>query len=94
MGPMLMQILPIIAIFVLFFFMIIMPEKKRKKQYSQMMNSLGVNDEIMTRGGIVGKIVQMDDEYIVIETSSDRTKIKLVRNSIASKINKEEVKKA
>ncbi|MBP1889594.1 preprotein translocase subunit YajC [Clostridium moniliforme] len=94
MSPMLMQILPIIAIFVLFFFMIIMPEKKRKKQYSQMMNSLGVNDEIMTRGGIVGKIVQMDDEYIVIETSSDRTKIKLVRNSIASKINKEEVKKA
>lgn len=94
MGPMLMQILPIIAIFVLLFFMIIMPEKKRKKQYSQMMNSLGVNDEIMTRGGIVGKIVQMDDEYIVIETSSDRTKIKLVRNSIASKINKEEVKKA
>lgn len=94
MSPMLLQILPIVAIFVLFFFMIIMPEKKRKKQYSQMMDSLGLNDEIMTRGGIIGKIVQMDDEHVVIETSSDRTKIKLVRNSIASKINKEDVKKA
>lgn len=88
------QILPLVLIFGLFFFMIILPEKKRKKQYGQMMDSLQVNDEIMTRGGIVGKIVQMDEEHIVIETSSDRTKIKLVRNSIASKIYKEETKKA
>lgn len=88
------QIIPLVLIFGLFFFMIILPEKKRKKQYGQMMDSLQVNDEIMTRGGIVGKIVQMDEEHIVIETSSDRTKIKLVRNSIASKIYKEETKKA
>jgi len=86
------QILPLVLIFGLFFFMIILPEKKRKKQYSQMMDALQVNDEIMTRGGIVGKIVQMDEEHVVIETSSDRTKIKLVRNSIASKVYKEEVK--
>lgn len=91
--PILYQIIPLILIFGLFFFMIIMPEKKRKKQYGQMMESLGVNDEIMTRGGIVGKIVQMTDEHVVIETSSDRTKIKLVKNSIASKINKEETTK-
>ncbi|GAA0068970.1 preprotein translocase subunit YajC [Clostridium sardiniense] len=86
------QILPLVLIFGLFFFMIILPEKKRKKQYSQMMDALQVNDEIMTRGGIVGKIVQMDEEHVVIETSSDRTKIKLVRNSIASKVYKEEAK--
>ena len=88
------QVLPLVVIFVLFFFIIIFPEKKRKKQYSQMMDSLQINDDIMTRGGIVGKIVQMDEEHIVIETSSDRTKIKLVRNSIASKLNKEDNKKA
>lgn len=86
------QILPLVLIFGLFFFMIILPEKKRKKQYSQMMDALQVNDEIMTRGGIVGRIVQMDEEHVVIETSSDRTKIKLVRNSIASKVYKEEAK--
>ncbi|WP_029699431.1 preprotein translocase subunit YajC [Clostridium sp. Ade.TY] len=91
--PILYQILPLILIFGLFFFMIIMPEKKRKKQYGQMMDSLKVNDEIMTRGGIVGKIVQMTDEHVVIETSSERTKIKLVKNSIATKINKEETDK-
>lgn len=86
------QILPLVLIFGLFFFMIILPEKKRKKQYGEMMNALQVNDEVMTRGGIVGKIVQMDEEHVVIETSSDRTKIKLVRNSIANKVYKEEVK--
>lgn len=86
------QILPLVLIFGLFFFMIILPEKKRKKQYSQMMDALQINDEVMTRGGIVGKIVQMDEEHVVIETSSDRTKIKLVRNSIASKVYKEEAK--
>lgn len=86
------QILPLVLIFGLFFFMIILPEKKRKKQYSQMMDALQVNDEVMTRGGVVGKIVQMDEEHVVIETSSDRTKIKLVRNSIASKVYKEEAK--
>lgn len=91
---MLYQILPLVVIFVLFFFMIIFPEKKRKKQYGQMMDSLQVNDDVMTRGGIVGKIVQMDEEHIVIETSSDRTKIKLVRNAIANKISKEDTKKA
>ena len=91
---MLYQILPLVVIFVLFFFMIIFPEKKRKKQYGQMMDSLQINDDVMTRGGIVGKIVQMDEEYIVIETSSDRTKIKLVRNAIANKISKEDTKKA
>ncbi len=91
---MLYQVLPLVVIFVLFFFMIIFPEKKRKKQYGQMMDSLQINDDVMTRGGIVGKIVQMDEEYIVIETSSDRTKIKLVRNAIANKISKEDTKKA
>lgn len=92
MGAALYNIIPLVLIFGLFFFMIILPEKKRKKQYGEMMNSLSLNDDIMTRGGIVGKIVQMDEEHITIETSSDRTKIKLVKNAIASKIAKDENK--
>ncbi|MEG0238044.1 MAG: preprotein translocase subunit YajC [Clostridium sp.] len=92
MGAILYNVIPLVLIFGLFFFMIILPEKKRKKQYGQMMDSLGVNDEVMTRGGIVGKIVQMDDEHVTIETSSDRTKLKLVKNAIASKVYKEDTK--
>lgn len=92
MSAVLYNVIPLVLIFGLFFFMIILPEKKRKKQYGEMMSALSLNDDVMTRGGIVGKIVQMDEEHITIETSSDRTKIKLVRNAIASKIAKEENK--
>ena len=73
MGAALYNIIPLVLIFGLFFFMIILPEKKRKKQYGEMMSSLSLNDDVMTRGGIVGKIVQMDEEHITIETSSDNS---------------------
>lgn len=85
--------LPIILIFVVFYLMLFLPEKKRKKQYNEMLSQLKVNDEIMTRGGVIGKIVSLDDENMVIETSSDRTKIKFSKNAIANKIYKEDKKK-
>lgn len=85
--------LPLILIFVVFYLMLFLPEKKRKKKYDEMLSGLKVNDEIMTRGGIIGKIVSLDDENIVVETSSDRTKLKLTKNSVANKIYKEDKKK-
>lgn len=89
---MLLNLIPLILIFGLFYFMILMPEKKRKKQYEQMMSELKLNDEVMTRGGIIGRIVAMDEEHITLETSSDRTKIKFVKNAVSSKVYKEENK--
>ena len=83
----------LILLFVVFYLMLFLPEKKRKKKYDEMLSGLKVNDEIMTRGGIIGKIVSLDDENIVVETSSDRTKLKLTKNSVANKIYKEDKKK-
>ena len=84
--------LPLILIIVVFYLMLFLPEKKRKKKYDEMLSGLKVNDEIMTRGGIIGKIVSLDDDNLVLETSSDRTKIKLTKNSVANKIYKEDKK--
>lgn len=92
MSNMLIQLLPIIVVFVVFYFVLLVPEKKRKKNYNTMLSELKVNDDIMTRGGIIGRIVSLDDEYMVIETSSDRTKIKFSRNAVANKIYKENEK--
>lgn len=89
----LLSFLPMILIFVVFYFVLIMPEKKRKKQYDVMLNGLQKNDDIMTRGGVIGRIVSMDEEYITIETSSDRTKIKFSKSAVANKIYKDEVEK-
>ncbi|GAA0077837.1 hypothetical protein UT300005_22150 [Clostridium sp. CTA-5] len=83
------NIVPFIVVFVIFYFLLILPEKKRKKQYNLMLSDLKVDDEILTRGGIIGKISKIDEEYVVIETSAAKTKVKISRNGISSKINKE-----
>lgn len=80
----LMAFLPMILVFVLFYFMIFMPEKKRKKQYNDMLNSLAVNDEIMTKGGIMGRIINIQEEYIILESGPDRARIKMNKLGIAS----------
>ncbi|MGL5245446.1 MAG: preprotein translocase subunit YajC [Sarcina sp.] len=83
---MFLTILPFIAMMGVFYLLLIVPEKKRKKKYDEMLNELKVNDKILTRGGIVGRIIKITDENIVIETSSDRTKIELTKQGISSKI--------
>lgn len=86
----LLQLAPMLLVFVVFFFVLILPDKKRKKQYAEMLDTLKLNDEVMTRGGIVGKIVSLDGDYMVLESGSDRTRIKFSKNAIASKIYKED----
>lgn len=87
-NAILFNVVPFLVVFVIFYFLLILPEKKRKKQYNQMVSELKVNDEIMTRGGIIGTIVKIDDENVVIETSAAKTKIKLSKNGISYKTNK------
>lgn len=77
---------PFILMFVVFYFILILPEKKRKKKYDSMLNELKVNEKVITRGGIVGRIVKINEETIVIETSADRTKIELTKQGVSSKV--------
>ena len=65
-------------------------ENKRKKGSAKLIESLKVNDNVMTAGGVIGKIVSLDDDTVVIETSSDRTKIKFSKNSILKLMNAKE----
>ncbi|MBQ9784037.1 MAG: preprotein translocase subunit YajC [Clostridia bacterium] len=58
-------------------------EKKRQKEQNDMRNALTVGDEITTTGGIIGKIVSIKDETCVIETSHERTKIRILKTSVA-----------
>ena len=81
---------PMLIVFVVFYLVLILPEKKRKKQYMQMLDNLQVNDEIMTRGGIIGKIISLDGENMVLESGPDRARLKMTKNAIANKIYKED----
>ena len=80
------MVLPFILMFGVFYFLLILPEKKRKKKYGAMIDELKVNDKIITRGGIIGRIVKLKDDSVIIETTQDRTKIEFSKQGISSKI--------
>ncbi len=71
-----LSFLPLILLIVLFYFLLIRPQKKRDKADKEMRNSLVTGDRICTIGGIVGKIVQVNDDEIVMETSGNRMRFK------------------
>lgn len=82
-----LQYSPFILMIALFYLFIFVPESKRKKKYSSMLGALKVNDEVMTRGGIIGKITNIQDKYVIMETGPDRMRIKLDKNGISHVLN-------
>jgi len=67
-----------------FYFMIIRPENKRKKSAEQLRNSLKKGDKLTTIGGIVGNIVQVNDDTIIIETSEDRVRMEITKWAVST----------
>lgn len=79
-------ILIYVALFAVLYFLLIRPNSKKKKQEQEMRNNIAIGDEITTIGGIVGRIVAVKDEEdaFVIETGSDRVKMKFKKWAISS----------
>ena len=73
------QFAMIAAMFAILYFFMIRPQKKKEKEIQLMRSKLEVGDEIVTIGGIIGRVVNIKDETIVIETGSDRSKIRITR---------------
>ena len=74
----------IVAMIAIFYFMIIRPEKKRKREEENLRSSLKEGDKITTIGGIVGKIIYIEGENIVIETSKDRVRVELKKWAVGT----------
>jgi len=92
-GPLdgLLSILPMIVIFgLLMYFMLYRPQKKQQKAAEDMRNSLRVGDEISTTSGILGKIIQIKDDFLIIETGNDKTKLKIAKWAIRAVEHREE----
>ena len=77
------MLLMIVAAFAAVYFFTIRPQKKQEKAVNDMRNALSVGDEITTIGGIIGRVVSIKDETCVIETSHDRTKIRILKSAIS-----------
>ena len=76
---------PIVILIVLFYFLLIRPQRKRDKAEREMRNSIEVGDEISTIGGFIGRVVNIKDDVLIIESSNDRTKLKIYRWAIRGK---------
>ena len=80
----LFNLLPIVILFVLMYFLMIRPQRKKDKQIKDMRNSLTVGDEIITIGGLCGKIVKTKDETIVVQVGADKVKFEMMRWAVSS----------
>jgi len=72
------------ALFVIMYFMLIKPQKKKEKVRKEMQSSIKVGEEVVTIGGIMGKVINVKDDEITIETSVEKTQIKIYRYAIDS----------
>jgi len=81
----------IAVIGVLFYFMLIRPQQKRQKQHRQMVEQLGVGDEIVTSGGMLGKVTQLGEQYIGLEISKG-VEIRIQKNAIGAVLPKGTIK--
>jgi len=70
-GSDLMAFLPMVAIFVVFYFLLIRPQQKRSKETKAMLSALQKGDEVVTAGGIVGRITKLTDAYATVEIASN-----------------------
>ncbi|CAM4354323.1 preprotein translocase subunit YajC [Kerstersia similis] len=68
-GGALMGMLPIILMFVILYFLMIRPQMKRQKEHRNLVAALSKGDEVMTAGGILGKVVRVTDAYVAVEVA-------------------------
>ncbi len=84
MGSSWFSLVAMLLVFVAFYFILIRPQKKKEKEAAKMRDSLEIGDEIVTIGGIIGRVVALKEDHIVIETGGDRSKIRIKRWAIQS----------
>lgn len=78
-GSMWSTIALMVAMVGVFYFAMIRPQRRREKKTTEMRNSIEIGDGVTTIGGVIGRVVSIKDETLLIETGSDRTKIRVQR---------------
>jgi preprotein translocase subunit YajC len=69
-GGMLGTILPLLLIFVVFYFLLIRPQTKRAKEHREMIGKLSAGDEVVTTGGLLGRISEVSDSFVTLQVAS------------------------
>jgi preprotein translocase subunit YajC len=81
------NLMMLIVLFVVFYFLLIRPQTKRAKEHKQMVESLSKGDEVITNGGMLGKIINLGDNFVMLEIATN-THVKLQRQAVATVVPK------
>ena len=90
-GDPLTGMLFFVGMIVIFYFLLIRPQQKRAKEHRKMVEAIGKGDEVVTNGGVLGKIVEVGEQYLTVEIA-DGVKIKLQRHAVATVLPKGSLK--
>jgi preprotein translocase subunit YajC len=89
----LMSFLPLIIIFVIFYFLLIRPQMKRAKEHKKLVAELGNGDEVVTNGGLLGRITHVGESFVTVELA-ENVQIKVQKHAVASVMPKGTIKSA
>jgi preprotein translocase subunit YajC len=90
-GSQIWSFLPIIFIFVIFYFLLIRPQQKQRKEHQNLLANIKVGDNILTSGGIYGRITGIKDDKVTVEIS-DKVRVKVSRGHIAGVVKQDVLK--
>ena len=89
-GGGLMTFLPLILIFVVFYFLLIRPQQKKAKEHQAMVSALRRGDQVVTQGGLIGKVSKVKDDNEIEVELAEGVKVRVVQSTIAQVISKTE----
>ena len=81
-GNPIVAFLPLIIIFAIFYFLLIRPQQKRAKEHQNFLANLKRGDQVVTNGGLIGRIVALSDDVVTLEVA-DKVRVQVMRNQIA-----------
>lgn len=90
-GGSLLGFLPLVVIFVLFYFLLIRPQNKKQKEHRAMVDALSSGDEVITGGGVLGKVTDVGEQFVTVEIASN-VLVKVQKHTVAAVLPKGTVK--
>ena len=92
-GSLSSMLLPMLVIFGAFYFLLIRPQQKRQKEHTTLVGNLSTGDEVLTSGGIFGKITSISDHYVTLQIA-DNVEIKMQKTTVSQVLPKGSIEAA
>lgn len=87
-GDVFVSLLPLVLIFIVFYFLLIRPQQQKMKQHKAMLDALKKGDQVLTGGGIVGKVTRVDSDGMVMVEIAQGVQVKVAKGTISDLLNK------